>query len=107
MVVAFPPDRVMMSPNFDVASAVAENFAHAPGLAERFEPEHPGMHTTDTVDYGIVLSGSVMLELDDGRTEVLSAGDVVIQNGTRHAWRNPGDAPATVAFVLIGATRPA
>jgi len=60
------------------------------------------MHTTPTVDYGIVLQGEIVLELDAGHRTRLSAGDVVIQNGTRHAWRNLGDRAATVAFVLIG-----
>lgn len=76
-----------------------------PGLAERFEPESPGMHTTDSVDYGILLEGEISLELDDGKTVALKAGDVVVQNGTRHAWRNPGTEPATLIFVLIGARR--
>lgn len=58
------------------------------------------MHTTPTIDYGIVLSGSICLELDEGEVE-LNAGDVVVQRGTRHAWHNRGDAPCTVAFVLI------
>ena len=105
MFVAFPPDHVMMSPDFDPAAAGAENLKHAPGLAEKFEIDAPGMHTTDTVDYAIVLRGEVTLDLDGGRVEHLKAGDVVIQNGTRHAWRNGGTEPALVAFVLIGANR--
>jgi quercetin dioxygenase-like cupin family protein len=60
------------------------------------------MHTTPTVDYVVVLDGSVVLELDDGVTTTLSAGDVVIQNGTRHAWRVPSDRPATIFVVLMG-----
>jgi len=49
-----------------------------------------------------VLDGTIVLELDDGETVALHKGDVVIQNGTRHAWRNPTDAPATVAFFVVG-----
>ena len=105
MVVAFPPDRVMMSPSFNAAAAVEEHLRHAPGLAEKFEPDNPGMHTTDTIDYGIVLRGEITLELDAGRVEHLRAGDVVVQNGTRHAWRNQGGEVALVAFVMIGAAR--
>ena len=52
---------------------------------------------------GIVLQGEIVLELDDGDCTPLSTGDIVIQNGTRHAWRNRSDRPATMAFVLIGA----
>jgi quercetin dioxygenase-like cupin family protein len=61
------------------------------------------MHATATVDYGIVLTGEIVLELDDGHCTPLSAGDIVIQNGTRHAWRNRSGLAATMAFVLIGA----
>jgi len=59
-----------------------------------------GMHTTPTIDYGIVLSGRVCLELDEGEVE-LGAGDAVVQRSTRHAWHNRSDQPCTVAFVLI------
>jgi hypothetical protein len=103
LVVTFPPDSVFFSPGFDPAAAAAENLAVSPGLAERFEPD--GMHTTDSVDYGIVLDGEIWLELDDGHVRHLRRHDVVVQNGTRHAWRNRGDRPATLAFVLIGARR--
>ena len=74
-----------------------------PGLAAHMEPETPGMHTTATVDYEFVVSGRVVLELDDGATRELHAGDTVIQNGTRHAWRNPFDETALMVVVLIGA----
>jgi hypothetical protein len=74
-----------------------------PGLLASLEPEAPGMHTTDSVDYGIVLSGRIGLELDDGATVELEAGDVVVQNGTRHAWR-PRER-TVMAFVMIGVER--
>ena len=105
MMVTFPPDSVMMSSDFDPAAAGAEYMSRLPGLAERFEPESPGMHTTDTVDYGILTEGEISLELDDGKVVALKPGDVVVQNGTRHAWRNRGTRPATLIFVLIGANR--
>lgn len=101
LVVTFPPDSVFFAPAFDGQAAAAENLRLSPGLAERFEAD--GMHATPTVDYGIVLEGEVWLELDEGRAERLVAHDVVVQNGTRHAWRNKSDRPATLAFVLIGA----
>lgn len=62
------------------------------------------MHRTNSLDYGIVLSGSVELELDDGAVTPIEAGSVIIQRGTIHAWRNPSvDTPARVAFVLLDA----
>jgi quercetin dioxygenase-like cupin family protein len=63
------------------------------------------MHATDSVDYALVIGGTITLELDAGRTVELTAGDVAIQNGTRHAWRTPTDAAATVAFFVVGARR--
>jgi quercetin dioxygenase-like cupin family protein len=69
------------------------------------EPGNPGMHTTDTVDYCVILAGEVWLELDDGALTCLRAGDTVVQNGTRHAWRNLGDEPVTMAVVMVGAQR--
>lgn len=105
LVVDFPPDSVMMQPEFDGAAAGAEQAQHLPGLAERFEVDNPGMHTTDSVDYGIVLQGTIWLELEDGEPTRLDAGDVVVQQRTRHAWRNPGTEIARMAFVLIGTDR--
>lgn len=105
MLVTFPPDSVMASPGFDPAAAGGEYMQLLPGLAEKFEVEHPGMHTTDTVDYAMLVEGELHLELDDGQTKKLSPRDVVVQNGTRHAWRNRSDKPATILFVLIGAKR--
>jgi mannose-6-phosphate isomerase-like protein (cupin superfamily) len=106
LIVTFPPDSVFRDPGFDPVAAEAEQRATSPGIAELFEPGNPGMHTTDSVDYGIVLEGEVWLELDDGHRTRLGKGDAVIQNGTRHAWRNEGEQPVTMAFVHVGAQRP-
>lgn len=105
LVVTFPPDAVMADPAMDHAAAGAELAQALPGLIECFEPDSPGMHVTDSIDYGIVLSGELWLELDNGVAKAVRAGDIVVQNGTRHAWRNRGGEPATVAFVLLGAAR--
>ena len=105
LLVTFPPDSVMTSPNFDPAAAGAEYMQLLPGLAERFEMDSPGMHTTDTVDYDILIEGEIHLELDDGVMKQLVPGDIVVQNGTRHAWRNKSDKPATMLFVLVSAQR--
>jgi quercetin dioxygenase-like cupin family protein len=69
-----------------------------------FAPGSPGfMHRTETCDYAILLKGECDLELDDGKTVHLSAGDVVVQRGTMHAWVNNGTEPCVFAFVLIDA----
>ena len=67
------------------------------------EPDAPGMHTTDTVDFELILEGEVWLELDDGVEVHLEPGDTVVQNGTRHAWRNHGDKVCRLLVVLVGA----
>jgi mannose-6-phosphate isomerase-like protein (cupin superfamily) len=66
------------------------------------DPDNPGMHRTPSIDYDIVLTGTVGLELDDGTEVLLGPGDVVVQNGTRHRWHNRGDVVARVASVMIG-----
>ena len=67
--------------------------------------DDPGMHTTDTVDFEVVISGEIVLELDDGAEKVLRAGDTNIQNGTRHRWHNRGSEPAVIATFIVGAHR--
>jgi quercetin dioxygenase-like cupin family protein len=58
------------------------------------------MHRTQSVDYGIVLEGEVVLVLDDSET-TLRPGDVVVQRGTAHRWENRTEATARMAFILI------
>jgi quercetin dioxygenase-like cupin family protein len=61
------------------------------------------MHRTETIDYGVVLEGEIVLVLDDSET-TLRAGDVVIQRGTDHRWENRSSEPTRVAFILIDGT---
>jgi quercetin dioxygenase-like cupin family protein len=60
-------------------------------------------HRTVSLDYGIVLEGEVVLELDDGEETVIRKGDVVVQRGTIHAWINRSEDWARMAFVLLDA----
>ena len=64
------------------------------------DPPHPLMHRTETIDYGIVLEGELVLILDEAET-IVRAGDVVVQRGTSHAWANRSGANARIAFVLV------
>ncbi|MGE0214143.1 cupin domain-containing protein [Mycolicibacterium sp.] len=89
----------------DLAEALADAEAKLPGLLAHMDPDAPGMHTTDTVDVGVVLQGTLILELDDGAEVTLHPGDTYVQNGTRHRWRNPGDTPARFAVFISGAHR--
>jgi quercetin dioxygenase-like cupin family protein len=59
------------------------------------------MHRTQSLDYGVVLSGAIVLELDDGAQVALAAGDVLVQRGTIHNWINRGAEPCIIAFVLV------
>lgn len=68
---------------------------YAPGVA-------PRNHRTDSIDYGVVLSGEIVMVLDEEEV-CLRAGDVLVQRGTIHNWVNRGDAPCIIAFVLIDA----
>lgn len=63
---------------------------------------HPGMHRTRSVDYAIVLSGEIDMLVDHDEVH-LTAGDVVVQRGTNHAWANRGTETCSIAFVLIDA----
>ena len=67
----------------------------APGVS-------PRNHRTDSIDYAVVMSGQVDMELDD-TTVHLKAGDVLVQRGTIHNWVNRGTEPCVIAFVLIAA----
>ncbi|MBV8407737.1 MAG: cupin domain-containing protein [Alphaproteobacteria bacterium] len=67
----------------------------APGVA-------PRNHRTNSIDYAVVLTGQIDMELDD-QMVTLRAGDVLVQRGTIHNWVNRYDAPCVIAFVLIDA----
>jgi mannose-6-phosphate isomerase-like protein (cupin superfamily) len=99
-----PPDGgAGAPPDLDLQAALVEFEQKLPGMAEYLDLAEPGMHTTATVDYGVVISGQATLELDDGAKVVLNPGDTYIQNGTRHRWSNTGDIPAVLAVALVGA----
>jgi mannose-6-phosphate isomerase-like protein (cupin superfamily) len=101
--VTFPPSSGFADPSFDAEAARSESLVRLRGLADHFEKEDPAMHKTNTVDYAVVYDGEIWLELDDTKTIHLKRGDVVVQNGTRHAWRNRGTTPVTMLFFLNGA----
>jgi quercetin dioxygenase-like cupin family protein len=67
----------------------------APGVA-------PRIHRTDSIDYAVVMSGEIDMELTDSIVH-LKAGDVLVQRGTIHNWVNRGNTPCVIAFVLIDA----
>lgn len=81
--------------------AIAVDAASAmPGLGEHIDEE--GWHRTICIDYWLLLEGEMTMALADGSETTMRQGDVVIQNGTSHAWRNSGSGPAKVFAVLVG-----
>jgi quercetin dioxygenase-like cupin family protein len=68
---------------------------YAPGVA-------PRMHRTESIDYAVVISGEIDMELDDSVVH-LQAGDVLVQRGTIHNWVNRGKEACIIAFVLVAA----
>lgn len=100
-----PPAASAMREDFDPAAAGEEFFQLQPEMAAVQEPDCPGMHRTESIDYVIVVDGEIWLGLDDQEEVRLEARDVVIQKGTRHAWRNKSESVATLAVVLVGAQR--
>ena len=106
-----PPDASLVEPDMSgcspagIESMLAAAEAQRRGLVATMEPDDPGFHRSDSVDLIYILSGEIDLELDDGKTVTLRAGDALVQNGTRHAWHNRGSQPCTWVAMLIGAQR--
>ena len=70
-----------------------------------YRDERTGMHMTDTIDIGIVVSGECEIRQADGERVRLRVGDVYVQNGAEHAWRNDTSQPFIIVFVFLGAVR--
>lgn len=68
----------------------------SPGVA-------PRVHRTQSIDFAVVISGRIWMELDDGEEVVLNSGDVLVQRGTVHNWVNRGNEICRVAFVILSA----
>lgn len=64
------------------------------------DAKHPFMHRTQSVDYGLVLEGEIVLVLDDEEV-LMKTGDFLVERGTNHAWANRSNKPCKVLFVLI------
>ncbi|TFZ00584.1 cupin domain-containing protein [Ramlibacter henchirensis] len=78
----------------------AGHHAHGGGPAR-----HPYMHRTKSVDYAIVLQGEIDMLLDDSEVH-MKAGDILVQQGTNHAWVNRSKEVCRIAFVLIDGIDP-
>lgn len=92
-VVDFPPEQGPRSRE----AVLREMGVHEAGAAR-----HHGMHRTRSVDYAVVLEGEIDMLLEDSEVH-LNAGDVLVQQGTDHAWVNRGTVSCRIAFVLVDA----
>ena len=95
--VELPPSRELAP---EAVAETAERLAREGAVTQ--SDGRPGMHTTKTIDYMVVLEGEVTLLLDEGEV-TLHKYDTVVQRGTAHHWENRGTEPARLAFVLLDA----
>ena len=84
---------------------VLRDFGIGADVKRGHAPRHPAIHRTRSLDYVVVLEGEITLLLDDGEVR-LEVGDVVVQQGTNHAWINRGTATCRLAMVFIDAEEP-
>jgi mannose-6-phosphate isomerase-like protein (cupin superfamily) len=99
-----PPDAGV-TPPAELQLALEEAAEKLPGMLEAVDTQYPHMHTTDTIDFVVILSGRLWLEVDDGQEIELRKGDSLVQNGTRHAWHNRGSDACEMIAATIGVTR--
>jgi len=85
-----------------VAAVTAEAETKLPGMMAAFDPAAPGMHSTASIDFIVVLGGQGRMRLGDGVDVSLRSGDCLIQNGTPHAWFNDGAVPFVFCYALCG-----
>jgi len=105
-IITLPPDAKAQAAELqELGPLIAEANAKLPSMLEAMSDDGSFTHRTDTVDVVTILSGCIVIELEGGARRALGPGDVVIQNGTRHRWRNPHDAPCTLHTVSIGVAR--
>lgn len=90
-------------PHVPTPDEMADAEVMFPGLFSIYDEQ--GFERTDTVDFGYIAAGEATLELDDGVTRVLRAGDAFVQHGTRHRWRNLGSEQAKLVVVILGTDR--
>jgi Cupin domain len=95
------PLRLPPEANGSVIRILDIHPGHVQAWVPRTDGRHPGMHRTQTLDYGILIQGEIHMILDDKAEVCLHPGDVVIQRGTDHAWENRSNEVARIAFILL------
>jgi mannose-6-phosphate isomerase-like protein (cupin superfamily) len=101
--------RIVDFPPVTVGSPPVDHHAMLLGMgidpATQGYARHANTHRTRTIDYAVVLEGEIDMLMDDSEVHV-KAGDVLVQQGTNHAWVNNGTKPCRIAFILIDAKEP-
>ena len=95
-IVEFLPDSEHCS------SSVETDFASMDVVQRVESADDPTMHRNESVDYNIVISGEICAVTEEGE-RLLRAGDVIVQRGTAHTWRNRSDKPCVFASVMVSA----
>ena len=106
--ISYPPKRpegYKPPPGVTFESGLKEMSERSPAWAIISTAARRACTRSDTIDYGVVVRGEMTLELDDGQKVHLRQGDCVVQNGTRHRWRNPLPEPCLMAFISVGGKR--
>lgn len=100
-----PIDNSTVTGDIDQQPALTLKGGSVLMITEMFPRQSSPFHRTNSMDYGIVIAGTVEIELDNGAVSRLHPGDVIIQRGTIHLWRNPSDSEVCrIAFVLTEAS---
>lgn len=104
-VVTFPPDDASPGrPGAKEAAAFFQAMGSPAASARGDGATHPYRQRTNTLDFCLILEGEITLVLDTQEVQ-LSAGDTVVQRGTRHAWSNRTSRPCVVAISSHDAER--
>lgn len=100
-IVQFPPDKEYVG-KWKRDQAFASMGDSGADAVHESADRHEAMHKTNSIDYAFVLEGEIWAVMDEGEV-LMTAGDVLVQRGTNHAWSNRSDKPCMMGFVLIDA----
>jgi hypothetical protein len=105
---AFPPAGGTFVGLFEwAANSAGKVSANSVGALEAGDhDDDPDMHRTDTVDYELIISGKMDVELPGGVTTTLKAGDLIVMGGSSHAWKNHYDEPCRYLAIVVSGSRP-
>ncbi|MFN8770912.1 MAG: cupin domain-containing protein [Neisseriaceae bacterium] len=101
-IVNYPPESVLIDKINSMSEEELRKFENKIGVKLSLKDKHPLMHMTNSIDYGIVISGEIYLVLDEEEV-LLKPMDTIIQRKTYHAWSNRSEHDCVMAYVLLDA----